>query len=132
MRVLILFFALLFAMSGCRKMTLNKTEKRLSDGEWEIYLYSENGVNLTDKGYSEYTFTFDGSGGINARIPSLGVNVVGIYEMKIVNKVPLMKIIMYNPLENLNEDWEIEEQHKAKVELRSNNTKSKRLVFLKK
>ena len=105
MRVLILFFAFLFAMSGCKKMTLNKTEKRLSDGEWEIYLYSENGVNLTDKGYSEYTFSFDGSGGINARIPSLGVNVVGIYEMKTVNKVPLMKIIMYNPLENLNEDW---------------------------
>ena len=112
-------------------MTLNKTEKRLSDGTWSIYLYSENGNNLTEKGYSEYTFSFNGEGGMSARIPSLGVNIIGIYEMKVINKQPIMRITMYNPLESLNEEWEIVEQHKTKVELRANSFKTKRLVFLK-
>ena len=64
MRYLFLFVILLFASTGCKKMTLNKTEKRLSDGTWSIYLYSENGNNLTEKGYSEYTFSFNGEGGM--------------------------------------------------------------------
>jgi hypothetical protein len=132
MRFILVFIVLLFTFSGCTKLTLNKTEKRLADGEWTIFLYSENGVNQTDKGYSEYTFTFNGEGGLNARISSLSVNLPGIYEMQKVDKTPVMKITIQSPLESLNEDWEIVDQNKSKVELRTTNTTNKRMVFLKK
>lgn len=132
MRFILVFIVLLFTFSGCTKLTLNKTEKRLADGEWTIFLYSENGVNQTDKGYSEYTFTFNSEGGMNARISSVSVNLPGIYEMLKVEKTPVMKITMQSPLENINEDWEIVDQNKSKVELRTTNTANKRLVFLKK
>lgn len=132
MRLRMFFVLLVFATSGCTKMTLNKTEKLLSEGKWEIFLYAENGVNETDKGYSEYTFTFNGEGGMNARISSLGVNIVGIYEMTKQDKNPIMKITMYNPLETLNESWEIADRNKSKVELKTNDSKNKRLVFIKK
>jgi len=132
MRFMLMFVVVLFTFSGCKKWTLNKTEKCLTDGEWSIFLYSENGVNKTDKGYSEYTFTFNNEGGLNARISSLSVNLPGIYEMQKVDKTPVMKITIQNPLESLNEDWEIVDQNKSKVELRTTNTANKRLVFLKK
>jgi len=132
MRLFVCFSILLLAFSGCNKLVLNNTEKYLTEGEWLIYLYSKDGQNLTDKGYSEYTFTFNGEGGLNARISSLSVNLPGIYEMLKVDKTPVMKITMQSPLESLNEDWEIVDQNKSKVELRTTNTTNKRMVFLKK
>ena len=113
-------------------MILNKTEKQLAEGEWMIYLYSEDGKNLTDKGYSEYTFTFNGDGNMNARISTLGVNLTGIYEMVKLEKLVVMRLSLQSPLDSVNEDWEITDQNKSKVELRTNNVKNKRLVFLKK
>jgi hypothetical protein len=69
---------------------------------------------------------------MNARISSLGVNIVGVYEMTKQDKNPIMKITMYNPLETLNESWEIADRNKSKVELKTNDSKNKRLVFIKK
>jgi hypothetical protein len=132
MRYVLLFLLILFASTGCKKMILNKTEKQLAEGEWMIYLYSEDGKNLTDKGYSEYTFTFNGDGNMNARISTLGVNLTGIYEMVKLDKLVVMRLTVQSPLDSINEDWEITDQNKSKVELRTNNVKNKRLVFLKK
>lgn len=111
-------------LTSCKKMEMNRVERNLSEGEWYIYSFIENGKDQTDTGYSEYHFTFDREGKVVAKIETLGVAVSGTWEVKkSADKEVVMEIAMNYPLQNLNETWDIVDENKRSVILKCTTQK---------
>jgi hypothetical protein len=112
---IVLFISVLFV--GCKKHTINKTERNIIKGEWVIRNYTEDGKDLTESGYSEYTFDFNEDGSVVARIQTLSVAVIGSWASFKAEKTAIFELNMNNPLERLTEKWEILDSQKNTVTL---------------
>ncbi len=124
-----LFMSLLFV--GCKKHTINKTERNIVKGDWVIRNYSEDGKDLTESGYSEYTFNFTKDGKVTARIQTLAVVVIGSWSGEKQEDKPVFDLQMNSPLTSLTEQWEILISQKNTITLSATygENKKKTLVF---
>lgn len=102
---------------GCKKHTINKTERNIVRGEWVIRNFTEDGKDLTESGYSEYKFEFSEEGNVLARIQTLSVVVSGTWSSFKSDKKPVFEFQMNNPLESLSETWEILDSQKNSLTL---------------
>lgn len=117
---------------GCKKHTINKTERNIVKGEWVIRNYTENGKDLTESGYSEYTFNFDKEGNVIARIQTLSVVVIGTWSSYKEEKTPVFELHLNSPLDRLSEQWEILDSQKNSITLSvisDDNTKKTLVLF---
>lgn len=112
---ILLFVSALFA--GCKKHTINKTERNIVKGEWVIRNFTEDGKDLTESGYSEYMFEFSEEGNVLARIQTLSVVVSGTWSSFKLDKKPVFGLHMNYPLESLSETWEILDSQKNSLTL---------------
>ena len=131
-RFMILMVALSTVLSSCKKMEINRIERNLSEGEWFIYSFIENGKDQTDSGYSEYVFRFDKEGKVAARIQTLGVSVHGTWEVKKSDdKEVVLALTMNYPLQNLSETWNVTDENKRSIVLNCTSSKGyeKQMVF---
>jgi hypothetical protein len=97
--------------------------------EWVIRNYTEAGVDLTEKGYSEYTFKFTEEGNLTARIQTLSVVVLGTWSSFKTDKKPIFEMHMNSPLESLSEQWEILDSQKNSVTLTVTNSKGIKKIW---
>lgn len=100
-------------------------------GDWVIRNYSEDGKDLTESGYSEYTFNFTKDGKVTARIQTLAVVVIGSWSGEKQEDKPVFDLQMNSPLTSLTEQWEILISQKNTITLSATygENKKKTLVF---
>lgn len=124
----------LVLFASCKKHTINRIEKDLTEGEWMITVYSEGDNVLTDKGYSEYTFQFSEDGKVDATIKTLSVCVNGTWSVYKQDKEVVVELNMMNPLNSLSEKWEVADRRRDNIDLRATSVKNvvKRVVFQRK
>lgn len=111
-RIVVILSLLMVLFTGCKKQTINKTERNIVKGEWVIRNFTESGKDLTESGYSEYRFKFTKDGNVTARIQTLSVVVTGTWSSYKSEKIAVFELHMHSPLESLSEKWEILDSQK--------------------
>jgi len=106
--------------SSCKKEDNSNSAPSVSSivtqGNWRVTLYSENGVNETSK-FSNYSFTFNSNGTVSA--VSSGSTVSGTWSNANDDSQHKLILNFSNPstFVEISDDWHIVEQTSVKIRL---------------
>jgi hypothetical protein len=116
---------------GCQKHAVNKTERNIVKGDWVIRNYTEDGIDLTNSGLTEYVFNFSKDGEVRATIKTLSVLVIGEWSALKSEKKAIFDLKMNSPLDRLTEQWEILVSQKNSISMSVTTKKGikKSIVF---
>lgn len=103
-------------LASCRKYTINRIEESVTDGQWKVALFEDDGRDGTE-GFSEYVFDFNDDGTVVATIHSLNVIVHGIWSAEKADNCVDFKLYMEDPITELNRDWSVKDRKKSEIEL---------------
>lgn len=137
MKKIIIGIAGLAFLASCKKISSDDVSTTLEDGTWVITQFEEDGINESSK-FSGYSFDFMDNGTVTASKDTISVNGTWSIGEESDDDNPKhlelnLSFPVIDPLDELIDDWHIDERTDTKIELKDDNDSGDddRLTFTK-